>query len=270
MDLPRATSPNEIINKYMTLKPTRNLCLRTVDERPVPEPRVSFRRRVPVRHGLHVLRLLVEGRLRGETDADVGPLARLRAVAVLDLDLVALPAVRLLVEVGEEEVEHDRVHADPPDEGLRVVAVDEKQLEGVDHHQDELHHLDGGEVLLPPEVLLVLRAQRGQEVVGVHDDVHEGVEEAEEGRVPAGGELHAEPHRHRHHAVVDHVQGGDVVVLLTQDEEDLATANTRILEIAISMLGFWSHRIQELREFGEVVPPTASSHLKKRENFGQR
>jgi len=30
------------------------------------------------------------------------------------------------------------VHADPPDEGLRVVAVDEKQLEGVYHDQNEL------------------------------------------------------------------------------------------------------------------------------------
>lgn len=54
---------------------------------------------------------------------------------------LALLIVRLVVEVAEEEVEHYGVHADPPDEGLRVVAVDEEQLERMYHHQDELDHL---------------------------------------------------------------------------------------------------------------------------------
>lgn len=47
--------------------------------------------------------------------------------------------VGLLVEVGEEEVEHDWVQTDEPDEGLGVVALHEEELEGVDHHQHELH-----------------------------------------------------------------------------------------------------------------------------------
>jgi len=46
--------------------------------------------------------------------------------------------VLLFVEVREEVVEHDCVHPNPPDESLRVVAVNEEQLECVDHHEDEL------------------------------------------------------------------------------------------------------------------------------------
>ena len=39
----------------------------------------------------------------------------------------------------------------------------------------ELDDLDEGQVLLPPQVLLVFWPEAGQVVVGVHDDVHDGV-----------------------------------------------------------------------------------------------
>jgi len=54
------------------------------------------------------------------------------------------------------------------------------------------HHLQGGQVLLPPEVLLVLWTHGREHVVGVHHDVDEGVEQAEEGAVATWGELNAE------------------------------------------------------------------------------
>jgi len=38
--------------------------------------------------------------------------------------------------------------------------------------------LECGEVLFPPKILLKLRPERGHEVVGVHDDVNDGVHEA--------------------------------------------------------------------------------------------
>jgi len=47
--------------------------------------------------------------------------------------------VSLLVEVWEEEVEHDSMEANPPDKGLWVVAVNKKQLEGMDHHEHKLN-----------------------------------------------------------------------------------------------------------------------------------
>ena len=47
--------------------------------------------------------------------------------------------VRPLVEVREQEVEHDRMGTNEVRESAREVAlVPEQQLEGVGHHQDEL------------------------------------------------------------------------------------------------------------------------------------
>lgn len=113
------------------------------------------------------------------------------------------------------------MHADPPDEGFRVVAVDEEQLEGVHHDGDELDHLERGQVLLPPQVLLELRSHCGEQVVRVHDDVHEGVQQAEERAVAARSELHAEPDGHGHAAVVDDVQRGHLARLFPQHKEHL-------------------------------------------------
>lgn len=45
----------------------------------------------------------------------------------------------MLIEFFEKEEEHDGVHADPPDEGLWIVAVDEEKLECVQHDRDELN-----------------------------------------------------------------------------------------------------------------------------------
>lgn len=86
----------------------------------------------------------------------------------------------LIVELLEQEEEHDGVHADPPHESLRVIAVNKQQLEGVDHYGQKLHHLQGGQIFLPPQVLLDVGSQRGQQVVGVHDDMHKGIEQTEE------------------------------------------------------------------------------------------
>lgn len=46
--------------------------------------------------------------------------------------------VRLLVEIGEQEQEHDTVQSDPHHETLRVVALGEQQLELVREDGDEL------------------------------------------------------------------------------------------------------------------------------------
>lgn len=46
--------------------------------------------------------------------------------------------VRLLVEVIEQEVEHDGVQQDDPSECLRVIALSEQQLGRVDEHHNEL------------------------------------------------------------------------------------------------------------------------------------
>jgi len=82
----------------------------------------------------------------------------------------------LLIEFFEQEEEHDGVHANPPDKCLRVVAVDEQKLERMDHDRQELQHLQSGQVLLPPQVFLYVGTQSSQQVVCVHDNMHERVQ----------------------------------------------------------------------------------------------
>ena len=88
-------------------------------------------------------------------------------------------------------------------------------------NRSKTYHLESGEILLPPNVLLILRAHRRDHVVEVHDDVDEGVEEGEEGRVAARCELEAHPDGEGHDAVVDHMQRRHVLVLLSQNEKEL-------------------------------------------------
>lgn len=108
-------------------------------------------------------------------------------------------SISLIEEVLEQEEEHARVHSNPPDEGDWIVArIPDQQLEGVQHDGDELHHLEHGQVLLPPQIFLHLRSHRGQHVIRVHHDVNAGVDEAEERRVTARRELNAPPHTERH------------------------------------------------------------------------
>ena len=62
----------------------------------------------------------------------------------------------------------------------RIVAGEYQRLEGVEEDHDELHQLDGGEVLLPPEVGLQGGSAGGQQVVEVHHGVHPRVQEGQE------------------------------------------------------------------------------------------
>lgn len=131
------------------------------------------------------------------------------------------------------------MHSDPPDECFRVVAVDEQQLEGVHHDSDKLDHLQGGEVPLPPEVLLELGSEGREQVVRVHHDVDECVEQTEEGTVATWSELDAEPHGHGHASVMNDVQRRHLTSFFTHHKEE---------------------RIEELCELREVVPPTRMHH----------
>lgn len=86
-----------------------------------------------------------------------------------------------LVEVGKQEVEHQSMGSNEVSEGDWIVAwVPDQQLEGVQHHKDELDHLENGQVLLPPEVLLNLWSHGSQHVVSVHGNVYERIQQAEE------------------------------------------------------------------------------------------
>ncbi len=108
------------------------------------------------------------------------------------------------------------------------------------NHDGELRQLQHREVLLPPEVGPHGRAEGREEVVEVHDNMDEGVEEAAEGLVSAGREAGQLPGDEGHDGVVDDVQVGDVAVLLARHEEQ---------------------RVDHLGVLGDVEPPGAGEHI---------
>jgi len=115
----------------------------------------------------------------------------------------------------------------------RESAANEQPENAVSQNQSELCELHFSDVLFPPEVLLI-NANGREEVVEVHDRVHETVEQrGEEGAAP----------RHKHHSVpchesyrrvVIHVQKRNLVEFLSQQHEPC---------------------IEKLDEFRCIVPP---------------
>lgn len=125
-----------------------------IDEHAVPETAVR-----DIAGGHFVLIRVYHTVLAGIISAAVPRSLRLLLLVILGIlrFLLARSAIRILlllvrfdVKVAEQEVEHHGVHADPQDEGLRIIAFDEEQLEGVDHHDKELDHLQGRQISLPP------------------------------------------------------------------------------------------------------------------------
>lgn len=151
--------------------------------------------------------------------------------------------VGLLIEVIEQEVEEHSVGQGEADRPSWIAAVGVEQLslmnEGaaeLDLHREKTrtisyrsihllylsmaYHLQVGDVLLPPQILLHLRSEGGEEVVGVHDDVHERVDPANEGAMSARIVLGGAPADHGHDSVMIDMQERHLTIVLAQHKED--------------------------------------------------
>ena len=94
----------------------------------------------------------------------------------IHIQLARFAGVLIPVECEEEEPVETAVEHDHEVHPHRVATGGVYQRDqAVDKDDQELDHLHGGQVFLPPEVLLEPGARRGQEVVWVHDDVDQGV-----------------------------------------------------------------------------------------------
>jgi len=89
----------------------------------------------------------------------------------------------------------------------------------MEKYYDKLYDLYNSQVLFPPEILLHMRPECGQHVVGVHEDVNEGVDDAKESRMTASNELHTDPTADRHHRMMVEMQERDLSIFLAQNEE---------------------------------------------------
>lgn len=90
--------------------------------------------------------------------------------------------VGVVVEVEKEEQENHAVGTDDVDKDGELVwaVIQEEILADVGGDHDKLDQLNGGEVLLPPQVFLVFWAHSTKSVVCVHNDVNNTVEESME------------------------------------------------------------------------------------------
>lgn len=101
-----------------------------------------------------------------------------------------------------------------------IAVISEEQLEGVYHHQNKLNHLQNGEIFLPPQIFLYFGSHSGQHVIGVHDDVHEGIQETEESRVTTRCEFNTPPNGDRHNAMMYNMQCGYLIISFAHHKEE--------------------------------------------------
>ncbi len=73
---------------------------------------------------------------------------------------------------------------------------------------------------LPANVLLEARSHSSHQVVEIHDDMNQGIEEGEETGMATGSEADTRPEAHRQDCVVDQVKDGDLSSPFPQDKEE--------------------------------------------------
>lgn len=87
--------------------------------------------------------------------------------------------VGVVPEVEEEEQENQAVGGDYVDKDGEIVGavLYEEILGDMGRHHHKLDQLNGSQVFLPPQILLVVWAQRSQAVVRVHDNMDDTVKQ---------------------------------------------------------------------------------------------
>lgn len=130
--------------------------------------------------------------------------------------------VGVIPEVEEEKQENQAVQANDVDEDGELVGAvfDEEILGDVARHHYKLDQLNGCEVFLPPQVLLVAGAHSSQAIVGIHDDVHDTVEQSVKRSHPTWSKTNAKPPGEGHDGVMVDVKERHLAVLLPQYKED--------------------------------------------------
>ena len=86
--------------------------------------------------------------------------------------------------------------------------------------RDNTHDLHLRYVFLPPNVVLVLWIVDRYQVVAIHDDVHDWIDETGENWMAAAKEFASVPGQQDHTAMMVDVQKGDLIVLLAQHKEN--------------------------------------------------
>lgn len=155
------------------------------------------------------------------------------------LFLLFLAEVTLVIEIAEKYNESNAVSKHHHVHAVGKVTLGEEVVARVQEEQDKLDQLQGGQVFLPPQVLLHVRANGSQAVVRVHDDVDKRVDEADEERLSTGYVFDSSPPVEDHGAVVVDVKKCQLAILFPQNKK---------------------YRVTKLYDFREEKPPAYIGH----------
>jgi len=163
----------------------------------------------------------------------------------LSISFLRLP-VSFDIKVTEENDERDHVgDLEPAEEQREITAlyIQTNQMQTVDEHNNKLRQLHASKIPLPPQILLHVRTEGGQQVVRIHDHVDETIAQRSHVRCTARYKLQHGPSDDGHRGVVVNMEEGDLVVLLACDEEEC---------------------VDELDDLGSEVPPVCVDQSHRR------
>lgn len=127
------------------------------------------------------------------------------------------------VELGEENEEHNSMSPDIVRElPWELAIIVQNQLEPMNHDAHKLDHLKSGHVLFPPDVLLIFWPESSHEVVKVHENMHERVQQAKERGVSTRDKTSTRPNGERHDSMMNHMKEGDLIEFLPGHEAELS------------------------------------------------
>lgn len=123
--------------------------------------------------------------------------------------------------------------------------------------QFSTYHLQVGDPVFPPQILLEFWSHGGQHVVEVHDNVHKWVDDANESSVSTWVILGTSPRNHRHDSVVIQMQERHLIVLLSKHKENCVKQFRELGdEVHVAATCFLSTESRKKEKFCELVART--------------
>lgn len=89
----------------------------------------------------------------------------------------------------------------------------------MEESKNELEQLYGGNIFLPPQILLVLGPASSYHIVKIHYDVDERVEDSNESNLSSSNVLGDAPRNKAHHGVVVDVEECNLLIFFPKNEE---------------------------------------------------
>lgn len=121
------------------------------------------------------------------------------------------PQIRVAIEITEHEQHEYVLYCHYESYQFRVAAVrDENHLHEMQTQQQELYHLHLCDVFLPPNRSLHILVDCADQIVAVHDGVHQTIEHTNHRTVSGRQKSNTNPNAENHGTVMIYMQECDV------------------------------------------------------------